>query len=278
MRHVIKISLLVLGLGFLFWWGWWGNFIFNPGAIFKLSSGEEYYTVSMGGRELGFARRIVSADNPESGFTVMEESLIQAPLPAFSGEIRLRSEASYGPDGRLIAAVFTVPGLENFAAIARVRGNFLDYELSFGATKRLKTVALPREGPILVSGIIPWLSRQREAPLGKVLLVSVFDPVASRFQTGELTIEDTTEASEEIQMFKVSLTLPAGETNDWLDASGRLIRQRQAKMDAGLDLLAPGPKQEEAKTALEKEVVPITLPPRVLEFLPSIFENLPSLS
>jgi hypothetical protein len=166
-------------------------------------------------------------------------------------ELRLRSEATYGPDGRLRSAVFTVPGLEGASAEARVADGFLDFTASLGTLSRKVSLRLPGDGPVLVSGVVPWLSRQREVPLGKVMFVRVFDPVNMEFETARLLVEDDTEASEEIQVFKVSLTLPAGATTEWLDANGRLIRQRMDRLQAGLDLLGEG---NPARARAEREL------------------------
>ncbi|MDR1314148.1 MAG: hypothetical protein LBQ12_10760 [Deltaproteobacteria bacterium] len=283
MRHAVKLGFLALGLGFLFWWGWSGNFLFTPGSLFRLTTLSDYYVFSVGGSDMGFSRRDVEAGGPDQGFTVKEESLVRLALPGFGGpapgagagearpggqeagsppppaapELRLRSEASYGPDGRLRSAVFTVPGMDGASAEAKVADGQLDFTASLGTLSRKVSLKLPGEGPVLVSGVVPWLSRQREVPLGKVLFVRVFDPVNMEFETAQLTVEDDTEASQEVQVFKVSLMLPAGSTTEWLDANGRLLRQRMDRFQAGLDLLEEGDSaRDDARGQLEAAPAP----------------------
>jgi hypothetical protein len=262
-RHFVKLGFLAVGLAFLFWWGWAGNFIFTPGSLFRLTTASDYYVFSVGGRGMGYSHREVEAGGPDQGFTIKEDSLVRLDIPGLAGlmgggpapsapppaggapaasvpEIRLKSEASYGPDGRLRDATFTVPGLEGASAEARCSDGFLDFTASLGSLSRKVSLKLPPEGPVLVSGVVPWLSRQREVPLGKVLYVRVFDPVNMEFETAQLMVEDDTEASEEVQVFKVTLTLPAGVTTEWLDANGRLVRQRMERFQAGLDIIRPG--------------------------------------
>jgi hypothetical protein len=256
LRHAVKLGLLAAGLAFLFWWGWAGNFIFTPGSLFRLTDANDYYIFSVGGKGMGFSRRQVAAGAPDQGFTVAEDSLVRLALPGLGPagappELRLRSEASYEPDGRLRSASFTLPGLEGASAEARSNGGFLDFTASMGTLSRKVSLKLPSEGPILISGVVPWLSRQREVPLGKVLHVSVFDPANMQFQSAQLTVEDDTPAADEVQVFKVTLTLPAGVTTEWLDANGRLLRQRVDSLEAGLELILEGdPALAEAEAAL----------------------------
>ncbi|MDR1040088.1 MAG: hypothetical protein LBR80_07975 [Deltaproteobacteria bacterium] len=278
MRHTIKLGFLALGLSFLFWWGWAGNFLFTPGSLFRLTTLRDYYVFTVGGTDMGYTRREVEAGGPDQGFSITEDSLVRLALPGLVGaltrggaaspgtalhqdgaeaqggvasqdgaapqgvppELRLRSEATYGPDGRLRSALFTVPGLEGASAEAKVSEGSLDFTASLGSLSRKVSLKLPSDGPVLVSGVVPWLSRQREVPLGKVLYVRVFDPVNMDFETARLTVEDDTEASEEVQVFKVTLTMDAGSTTEWLDANGRLLRQRMDRFQAGLDLIGEG--------------------------------------
>ncbi|MDR3153124.1 MAG: hypothetical protein LBW85_02350 [Deltaproteobacteria bacterium] len=255
--HFVKLGFLAAALAFFFWWGWAGNFIFTPGSLFRLTSSTDRYVFSAGGKDMGYARRAVAAGAPDQGFSITEESLVRLSLPGLpQGELRLRSESSYGPDGRLREAEFTVPGLSGALARAQAADGFLDFSLSLGTLSRKVTLKLPGDGPVLVSGVVPWLSRQREVPLGKVLYVRVFDPVNMGFETARLTVEDDTRASEEIRVFKVTLALPAGTTVEWLDANGRLLRQSVERFQAGLTRIPDNDAEAIAKAEDELSRAP----------------------
>ncbi|MDR2612739.1 MAG: hypothetical protein LBG06_07925 [Deltaproteobacteria bacterium] len=275
MRHAVKLGFLAAGLGFLFWWGWAGNFIFTPGSLFRLTARSDYYVFTVGGRDMGFSRREVDAGAPDQGFSITEESLVRLALPlgAAGGELRLRSEASYGPDGRLREAEFTAPGIPGASARARVADGFLDFTASFGSLSRKVSLKLPPEGPVLISGVVPWLSRQREIPLGKVLHVRVFDPVRMGFETARLTVEDFTEAADEVQVYKVELALPEGGTTEWLDANGRMLRQRMDRYQAWLELI---PEGDPALAAAEGELAkaPVQVDGALVDLASRYFMNM----
>jgi hypothetical protein len=276
--HVLKIGFLVLGMGFLFWWGWSGNFIFKPASPFSFTSSENYYLFSIGGKEMGYAKRVVTADKPETGMKIAEESLVNLNLPGLSGELRISSEVDYGPDGRPLKALFTLPGLSLAKAEAVIEKGFLNFSINLGPLSRKIEKPVPKEGPVLISAVGPWLSRQSEVPLGKVLILRLFDPSRMEFVSGELTVMDVSDASDEIQIFLVRLELPGGAVSEWLDADGRLIRQRMDNLEAGLDVIdGEGPVKEEAALRLSEEPKNLlegmgkTLP----DYLPEIFKALP---
>jgi hypothetical protein len=274
----LKLGCLVLGLGFLFWWGWSGNFIFNPASPFSFSSSEDYYVFSIGGKGMGYARRVVSADKPEIGMTISEESLVNLSVPGISGEIRLSSEVEYGPDGRPLKAMFTLPGLSLAKAEASVEKGFLTFQVNLGPLSRKIEKPVPKEGPVLISAVGPWLSRQSEVPLGKVLILRLFDPTKLDFVSGELIVTDVSDASDEIQIFLVSLKLPGGMVSEWLDANGRLIRQRMDNLEAGLDVIdLESPEREEARLRLSEEPKDLLggIANKIPEQLPEIFKALP---
>jgi hypothetical protein len=276
--HVWKIGFLVLGAAFLFWWGWSGNFIFKPASPFSFLSSENYYLFSIGGKEMGYAKRVVSADKPETGMKIVEESLVDLKLPGFSGELRINSEVDYGPDGRPLKALFTLPGLSLAKAEAVIEKGFLNFTVNVGPISRKIEKPVPKEGPVLISAVGPWLSRQSEVPLGKVLILRLFDPTRMDFVSGELTVTDVSDASDEIQIFLINLELPGGSVSEWLDAEGRLIRQRMDNLEAGLDVIADeGPMKEEAvqKLSLEPKNLLEGVGNKLPDFLPEIFKVLP---
>jgi hypothetical protein len=252
MRHAVKITLLVLGLGVLFWWGWSGNFIFKQGALFRLSPSESYYVFSLAGRDLGYTRRQIRSSGPEAGFSVLEESSISLPVPGISQKLRLSSVSTYRNDGRLASAdvsFLNIPGAKATAE-AREDGGEIDVSVAIGAIRRQKSLKLPAEGPVFVSGVVPWLSRQREAPLGKVLMLQLLDLSSLEFKDAELTVTDVTSESDELSVFKVAVKTQAGEASDWVDGNGVLQRQELSGVDSGLRLARSQEEADMAKAAL----------------------------
>jgi hypothetical protein len=278
MKHAFKIGFLLVGLGFLFWWGWSGNFIFNPESPFRYNSSDNYYLFSIGGKNIGYARRVVEADTPDAGMKIIEDSLINLDIPGLSGDIRLRSEVLYGPDGRPLEASFTVPGFSLAKAEAKIDKGFLDFTVNLGPLSRKIEKPIPKDGPILISAVGPWLSRQSEVPLGKVLFMRLFDPTKMEFVSAELIINDVSEASDEIQLFQISLSFPGGVSNEWVDANGILVKQRLANIEAGLDIIEQeDPTIATAEQSLQQEPSDLMegLALKIPEMLPGFFSNLP---
>jgi hypothetical protein len=275
LRHAVKITALALGLGFLFWWGWSGNFLFKRGALFSLSAREDYYALSAGSKDLGFARRTVSASGPERGFEVAEESAVELPIPGLSVTLRVRSVSRYGADGRLASAVFTLenpPGAEARAVVNEGAGT-LECSVALGGLKREKSLPLPREGPILVSGVVPWLSRQSEAPLGRAMFARVLDLASLEFEEAQLTVTDDTAESVEVQVFRVAVQTRAGEAAEWVEGGGRILGVTLAGSGMALRLLEAEDAAARAKEALARppEALPLdSLPEGALEMIDSL--------
>jgi hypothetical protein len=141
--------------------------------------------------------------------------------------------------------------------------------------RREKRLPLPPEGPVLVSGVVPWLSRQREVPLGKVLLVSLLDFSSMEFRQAELTVTDDTAESSEVQLYKVLIRTPGGDATEWLDANGHVTRQSIQSLQVDLLLMATQEEIGEARAALSApvakipmEALPESLLERISEYLP----------
>ncbi|MDR2198281.1 MAG: hypothetical protein LBR53_02280 [Deltaproteobacteria bacterium] len=234
MKHAVKIALILAGVLILFWWGWSGNFLYQRGSLFRLSAGEGYYSLSLGKRPLGYMKRTIRTEGPEKGFSVLEDSALEIPVPGFKGGARVSSVSAYRADGRLESASFAllnVPG-----SVARARADHaagtMECELVLGAFARKKSLPLPTAGPILVSAVVPWLSRQNELPLGKVLLAPVLDYRTMDFQTAELAVQDVTAEADELRIFEVIVKTPAGEFAERVDANGRLLLQELSGLEA----------------------------------------------
>jgi hypothetical protein len=260
LRHAVKIVVLLVGVAVLFWWGWSGNFIFSRGALFRLNTLEDYYTFSLGTKKLGYTRREVSIPGLEQPFSIKEDSLITLPVPGLKGALLLKSESHYKPDGRLISTAMSLANLEGAEARAVVdeAQGLLRCSLKFGDITREKAIPLPKEGPLLVSGVVPWLSRQREVPLGKVLFVQILDFTKMEFQGAELTVTDETAESSEVQLFKVAIKTQAGEAAEWMDGNGHLTRQNLSGMEMSLSLLI---SQEEIDLAKKELAAPVAAIP-----------------
>jgi hypothetical protein len=272
LRHAVKIGLLAAGLGVLAWWGWSGNFVFRQGALFGMPQGEGWYSVSIAGKPMGYSHRVVGPEAQDGSFSVRESSVATIPIPGFPLSVRLESEASYDSSGRLKGAAFTVPSLPGAKAsiVADPRGGKLSSSVSALGRLWEKEVPLPKEGPVLVSGVVPWLSRQREIPLGKVMLVSLLELPQAELRQAELTVTDDTTESEEVQVYRITVRTDSWEASEWVDAKGRLLRQSLSGIEAGLTLLEGEASVGLAKEALARPVreVPLDkIPKGVMDLL-----------
>jgi hypothetical protein len=250
-RHAIKLALLIPSLIFLFWWGWSGNFAVNSGSLFHLIERDTFYRLDLGVKAVGWAKRVISRNTGQNSLTMSEETLLDLTLGQSSLRFRTDSETTFDTGGRLTQAVFSIPlGGSLAQAKAAVERERLVCELSFGDQSRRAEVPLPPAGPILVSGLVPWLSHQREIPLGRPLGLELLDPVSLTFKPAELVIEDVTEPSDELEVYKLTLRFMGAENVEWLDSEGKLLRQRNPGLDMDLFLLEGDDLITEAQLAL----------------------------
>jgi hypothetical protein len=256
-RHALKLALLIPGLAFLAWWGWSGNFAFNHGDLYRLADQERYYRLHLGAQPIGWAKREVSTDPDGGDVSVSEETILELSLGPGGLRIKTRSRTVFDSRGRLVSAEFKVPLGESTvsASASAARGRLL-CRLALGSSEREASLELPSDGPVVVSGVVPWLSHQRDLPLGRPLEVELLDPVSQQFQPATLTIEDDTAQSEEIQTRKLTLRFMSAESVEWVDSGGLLVRQLNPALDAGLSLVEGEEAIEEAKAALAAEASP----------------------
>jgi hypothetical protein len=263
-RHALKLALLIPALLFLFWWGWSGNFAFNSGSLFRLLDGETFYQVSLGNSRTGWARREIRTDPDTLRVTFFEETVLNLKLGPFSFPLITKSEAVFSQDGRLVSADFVIPvGGETAAARAMVVRDRLVCRVSLGETARQAEVPLPPSGPILVSGIGPWLSRQRDLPMGRPLGLELLDPVSMTFKPATLTIEDATVASDERDVYKLTLNFMGAENVDEINSDGRLLRHYNPLLEMSLEFLQDEPSVDVARREMaeaEARVSPLPGP------------------
>ena len=256
-RHLVKLSLLIPGLAFLAWWGWSGNFAFNQGDFFRLADQERYYRLVLGELPVGWAKREVATNPDEGDVSVKEETLFELGLGDQGLRVKTFSTTVFDNRGRLVSAEFNVPlGSRSASAEAFVQDGRLNCKLSVGDTVREASLELPPNGPVVVSGVVPWLGRQRDLPLGRPMEIKLLDPVGLGFEPALLTIEDDTAQSEEIQTWKLTLRFKSAESVEWVDSDGFLVRQRNPSLEASLNLIAGAEAIEEAKKALSSSTSP----------------------
>jgi hypothetical protein len=252
-RHIIKLAILIPALVFLFWWGWSGNFAFNSGSLFTLLDGETFYDMELGVRRIGQARREVRNDYDGDRLSVFEESAFS--IPAGSGAISVltHSETVFDRDGRLLSADFSIPlGFSQAEAKAVVSGGRLSCVISLGDLSREAEVTIPPNGPILVSGLVPWLARQRDIPLGRPLGLELLDPVSMTFRPADLVIEDATEAADELEIYRLTLRFMDSETVELINSEGRRLEERNPAMDLRFTYIASEVSARAAAESLKK--------------------------
>jgi hypothetical protein len=244
--------LLVPALAFLGWWGWSGNFAVSAPSLFTLDDQEAYYTLQVGVTSMGFAHRLVKVDPVTERTTVSERSALNLSFSGLTVKIRSDSETVFDRDGRLVSAAFSLP-LGNFGgtatamATATVDGQTIRCRLRVGDQTHEAQAPMPAAGPVLVSGLIPWLSHQRNVPMGRPIGLSLLDPVSMAFNPAELIIEDATDMSDELQVFRLTLRFMGNESLEWVNAQGNLLRQYNPGLE--IDLYAIGEDQYGATEA-----------------------------
>ncbi|MDR1578088.1 MAG: hypothetical protein LBT86_07675 [Deltaproteobacteria bacterium] len=262
-KHLIKLAILIPGLAILIWWGWVGNFSFQSDSFYPFGPREDYYSLVAGKKQLGFARRLVTLDAQTKNTTLSEDSLINLNVVIAEGEIRCRSTAVFNSSGGLLSSKLTIDlgqGGKPLADVAgRIEAGELKYRFQIGERVREVTKPIPETGPILLSGLIPWLARQRELPLGRPIFFSLFDPAKLDFRPASLTIIEVTNQAEEKKVYKLALLLDPDQTEIWINADGQVLSQKASGLEFGLDVLTNPRLTEQAKAALDAPPKPTLL-------------------
>jgi hypothetical protein len=250
MRHTVKLLILIPALGFLLWWGWSGNFAFNRPSLFTLFDQKSFYNLEFGRTSMGYARREIKTEPKSKETTIMEDSVINL---SFAGQpflFKTSSQTVFSDDGNLISAIFSLPlGHLGGQAKAVVEDRTLKCQISIAGVLHEAEVGLPPSGPILVSGLIPWLAHQSNVPLGRPIGLSLLDPVSMTFKPAELTVEDATDIADELGIFKLTLHFMGTENSEWVDAHGQLLRQYNPGFEIGLYL-----SNDEQALEIDKEL------------------------
>ncbi|MDR2387283.1 MAG: hypothetical protein LBE80_06840 [Deltaproteobacteria bacterium] len=260
-RNLIKLFILIPALLFLVWWGWSGNFAFNRASLFTLFDQESFYTMEVGRSSMGLARRTVKLDPKNNLTTLSEASVLNLTFSGLPIKIKTESEIVFDQEGRLVSADFSLPmGPLSGQAQATVDGQTLKMELSLAGKTHAAQAPMPPTGPVLVSGLIPWLAHQRNIPMGRPIGLSLLDPLSMTFKPAQLTIEDVTEMVDELQVFKVSLTFMGSENSEWIDSQGKLLRQFNPGLEIGLVAVRDN-QVEQIRPQLEKALAePVSIP------------------
>jgi hypothetical protein len=254
-KRVIKAAILVAGLAFLAWWGWIGNFSLTSGSFFPFGQRLDYYSLMAGQKSLGFARRDVALV-PGSGHLLMTEDFsVNLNVYVATGEIRCKSTAEFAENGAILKARLDIGlGLKDGPlafAEGEIKDGKLAYKISVGGKVRSAEAPIPEEGPILATGVIPWLARQRDLPLGRPVFFNLFDPSRLEFTPANLTVIDVSPQAAEKKTYKLSLNIEPATTEIWIDADGRVLSQKASGLDFGLDAIDNPRVLEEAKKALD---------------------------
>jgi hypothetical protein len=253
-KHLLKLAILIPGLAFLIWWGWIGNFSFKSGSFYPFEPQEDYYNLVAGQAKLGYVRRQVTREEGTKNLILTEEAVINISLAVAKGEVRPYSRAVFAPNGAILESALNLtlkPGERPLAeVIGRIENGQLHYKFNVGTTAREMTLPVPEEGPILISGLIPWLAHQRDLPLGRPIFFNIFDTSSLDFRPASLTIIDVTAQDVEKKIYKLAVLIDPNQTELWIDADGHMLNQRVAGLDAGLDLLTNPASVETAKKAL----------------------------
>jgi hypothetical protein len=248
----VKLAILAPALAFLAWWGWSGNFSVNSPSLFTLHDQEAFYALQAGQTSLGYAHRAVKED-PQSGLTTLsEESVLKVSFAGQPLTLKTVSETVFGADGRPVSAVFSLPfGNLGGEARAVVEGQELVCRITVSGQTHEARAALPPAGPVLVSGVVPWLAHQRNVPMGRPIGLSLLDPLSMEFKPANLIVENVTEMSDEREIYKLTLRFMGGENAEWINSEGRLIRQLNPGLGIGLNVLGES-QFEVARAELDK--------------------------
>jgi hypothetical protein len=259
LRHLVKLALLLPGLAFLLWWGWSGNFASSPGDLYRLADQQHYYRLLLGGRPMGWARRVVMTDPDTSNLTMIEATLIDLAIGAETLQFKTYSRTVFDDRGRLLSADLVVPLGDVSAVVTAIaaRGE-LKCRISLGERYKDLVVPMPPAGPVVVSGVVPWLGHQRNLPVGRPLGLELLDPSTLEFKPAQLTIEDDTAQSEEIQTWKMTLRFQSVVTIEWVDSTGLMVGQYNPSLEARLVMIQDEAEAAEAAAAIAR---PIQAPP-----------------
>ncbi|MDR3204789.1 MAG: hypothetical protein LBV23_08605 [Deltaproteobacteria bacterium] len=253
LRHGVKLVLLFSGLAFLFWWGWAGHFAFDKGTFLRLLPQEDLYRLELGNKVIGHSLRIITLGPDAGRFNVEERTLITITLAMAPQIVKMISKSSYDDQGRLIEAEIALPFAQGSAkASAKVIGDKVKCSLSFNQKERNLELALPKEGPVVASGLIPWLSHQNQLPLGRPLTLSLLDLSTISFSQAQLIVEDVTEESDEVQRYKLTLNFKSSESQEWIEANGRILRHYEPGLGVNLILETNELEIIKAKKELEQ--------------------------
>ncbi|MDR1608140.1 MAG: hypothetical protein LBT38_07000 [Deltaproteobacteria bacterium] len=253
-KHLIKLAILLPGLAILVWWGWVGNFSFSSGSFYPFEPRQDYYALVAGQKTLGFSKRLVTLDQNTKNLTLTEDTVINLSLLITEGEIRCRSTAVFSSSGPLLSSRLTIDLLADGKPLADVTSSIKDgqlhYRFQIGQNIREITKPIPESGPILISGLIPWLARQRDLPLGRPIFFSLFDPSKLEFRPASLTIIDVSSQAAEKKVYKLALFMDPDQTDIWVQADGQVISQKATGLKFGIDVLTDPNRQKEAQLAL----------------------------
>ncbi|MDR0547909.1 MAG: hypothetical protein LBI10_00625 [Deltaproteobacteria bacterium] len=253
-KRAIKLILLLAGLATLVWWGWIGNFSLKSGSFYPFGPREDYYALMAGQKNLGYARREVALAPDKKNLTLTEDFVINLSVLVAEGEIRCQSKAEFTSKGDFLSSRLGLGLGLGAKPLAEVRSEVKDGQLTYwievGDKRRTAAKPVPETGPIMISGLLPWLARQRDLPLGRPIFFSLFDPSRLEFRPASLTIIDVTAQAVEKKVYKLAVFLDPFQTEIWIDADGKVLSQKSTDLEFGVVAIENPQVLTEAKNIL----------------------------
>lgn len=245
-RRGLAVGILAIWLGTLGWW-LWRQYRPSPAEVVaeaarSLAPGATYYTLSLGGQQIGFASNTV--DTLPDGIRVEDQMTLEIPAMGELHRADARTEARLSKALVLQAFSATMRGdLGQFAARGEVSGDTLLVVdlVTGGSTQRLR-VALKR--PVVLPGLLPLqaIFGQR-LQVGSRFTLRMFDPllleerdIAMRV-TGDSTFVVPDSAAydgelgrwvparwDTVRAWRLEQNLGGVELAAWIDGLGRVVR------------------------------------------------------
>ncbi len=247
-RRALGISILAVWLGAL---GWMLIREYRPSAgeilaeaTLSLPPGATYYTLSLGGQQIGYASNMV--DTLPDAIRVEDNMTLEVPVLGKVHHTEARTEAWLSRQLALRSFSATMRGdIGQFTAKGEVSGDtLLTVDLvSAGSTQRLRT---PLKRPIALPGLLPIQATFGERlRLGSRFTLRMFDPLVmeerdvamevtgdSTFVVPDSAMLDSTQRRwvparwDTVRAWRVEQNMGGVEVAAWIDEMGRIVLAR----------------------------------------------------
>jgi hypothetical protein len=245
-RRRLAAGILAVWLGTLGWW-LWRQYRPSPAAavaeaVRSLAPGATYYTLALGGQQIGFASNTV--DTLPDGIRVEDQMTLEIPAMGELHRTDARTEARLSKALALEGFRATMRGdLGQFAATGAVSGDtVLVVDLVTGSnTQRLR---VPLKRPIVLPGLLPLQAVfGRRLAVGSRFTLRMFDPLL--LEERDIAIRVTGDSAfvvpdsaafdsalgrwvaarwDTVRAWRVEQDLGGVELAAWIDDLGRVVR------------------------------------------------------